>query len=650
VRVNAAWETILGRAPRALIGSNFLDLVHPDDREATLNEMAALKQGGTTFDFENRFRHKQGDYRTLAWSANASPGSKLIHAVATDVTEKRLAEDKLREAAAVFRNTAEGVVITDAAGRIIEINEAFTVITGFEKDEVVGKNASLLQSGRHDCDFYKDMWHTLESTGHWRGELWNRRKDGTIYPELLTISQVTDADGHPNGFVGVFADITSIKQTEEQLTHLAHHDALTGLPNRLLFNARLDQSIRHAERNQEMLAVIFIDLDRFKNINDSLGHPAGDHMLKELAGRLLKLVRRDDTVARLSGDEFVVLLEAIGNADHAVLGVEKLMQAFADPVKIGESEVRVTASIGLSLYPQDGDDSATLLRNADAAMYRAKDDGRNNYQFYTAELTHVAFEHMFLESALRNALESQEFRLVYQPQFALTTGELTGLEALLRWDHPQQGVISPGRFIPIAEQSGLIKEIGRWVIEEACRQATQWRADGLNFGRIAVNVAGPQIQQPAFADIVQNALEQSGLSPTRLELEITESFVTHRTNVSIEQLSRLRALGIDIAIDDFGTGYSSLSYLKQLPIDKLKIDQAFVRDIPDDPNDMAIAEAVIAMGKALGLRVIAEGVETAEQAQFLREKGCQFAQGFYFSKPLSVQGVTALIGRQQATA
>jgi diguanylate cyclase (GGDEF)-like protein/PAS domain S-box-containing protein len=649
-RVNDTWREVLGQDPADLVDTSFISLVHPEDQQATLDEISKLESGKTTFYFENRYRHRDGSYRTLAWSAVANLGDGQIYAVATDISEKRKAEDKLREAAAVFGNTAEGVMITDNNGIIVDANEAFTSITGYDKDEVIGKNASLLQSGRHDRAFFQDMWHSLRTTGHWRGEVWDRRKDGTLFPELLTISQVTDAQGEKTGFVGVFADITAIKQTEEQLAHLAHHDTLTGLPNRLLFLARLDQSIRHAERASGMLAVLFVDLDRFKNINDSLGHPAGDDMLRQLAGRLSRLVRRDDTVARLSGDEFVVLLEDIGSAEHAALTVEKLMQAFAEPLQLEDTEVRMTASIGVSLYPQDGKDSSTLLKNADAAMYRAKDDGRNNYQFYTAELTSVAFEHMFLESALRIAVENDEFRLVYQPQFDLNSGQLIGLEALLRWEHPQQGTIPPSRFIPIAEQSGLIKDIGTWVIRNACAQASQWTEEGYVFGRVAVNVAGPQIQQVNFVDIVIKALDETHLDAGRLELEITESFVTNRTDVSIEQLSHLRTLGIEIAIDDFGTGYSSLSYLKQLPIDKLKIDQAFVRDIPDDPNDMAIAKAIIAMGKALGMKVIAEGVETEEQGSFLRQQGCEFAQGFYFSRPLSVDAVTELLERQKVRA
>jgi diguanylate cyclase (GGDEF)-like protein/PAS domain S-box-containing protein len=645
-RMNSAWSQTLGYPLEELLRRPFIELVHPEDRAATLAEFDKVKQGHTTLFFENRYLHQDGSYLVLAWSSFVKADDGLIVAVANDITEKRQAEDKLREAAAVFGNTAEGVMITDDDGHIMDVNEAFSLITGYAKEEVVNRKPSLLRSDRHDDHFYAEMWKTLITTGHWRGELWNRRKDGAVYPELLTISRMTDKSGRGAGYVGVFADITAIKQTEDQLSHLAHHDSLTSLPNRLLLTARLDQAIRHAERQNSMLVIVFIDVDRFKTINDSLGHPAGDQVLRELARRLLETIGPDDTAARLSGDEFIVLLDGPSSTEQVVLMVERLMRIFEKPFMIGGTEVRITASMGLSLYPNDGRDSATLLRNADAAMYRAKDDGRNTYQFYTSELTSVAFEQMFLENALRSALKQNEFRLVYQPQFDLTSKRLIGLESLLRWDHPQQGTIPPGRFIPIAEQSGLIRDIGTWVIQEACRQAAGWAHKGLSFGRMAVNVAGPQIQQAGFETIVREALRNSGLSADRLELEITESFVMQRTDISIEQLSHLRSLGVEVAIDDFGTGYSSLSYLKQLPIDKLKIDQAFVRDIPADANDMAIAEAVIAMGRALNLMVIAEGVENKEQADFLRAKGCTLAQGYYFSKPLSAEDTEALMNER----
>jgi diguanylate cyclase (GGDEF)-like protein/PAS domain S-box-containing protein len=551
-----------------------------------------------------------------------------------DVSERRLAEQRLRQAAEVFRSTAEGVSITDLDGTILDVNEAFTEITGYTKEEAIGKNPRILRSGRHDRTFYQAMWRSLNETGQWRGEIWNRRRNGTLFPQLLTISTVRDESDKPTGFVSVFADITSLKRSQERLHHLAHHDPLTDLPNRLLFNEHLRQSIKHASRRRTKLAVVFIDLDRFKHVNDSLGHPVGDKLLKALAIRLTQAVRADDTAARISGDEFVVLLEELASADNAAVAVDKLMDVFKTPFVLAGQEVRITASMGISLFPDDGEEASTLLRNADAAMYRAKDEGRNTYQFYTAELTSAAFEHVFLENALRNALERDEFRLVFQPQIDLTTGGIVGAEALLRWHHPAQGVIPPSRFIPLAEQSGLIRDIGGWVLRSACAQGRDWLDRGFGFGRIAINVAGPQIQHADFVRVVQEALEQTALPGHCLALEVTEGFVMQRAEESTRQLELLRGLGIEIAIDDFGTGFSSLSYLKQLPVDRLKIDQSFVRDIPKDANDMAISEAVIALGRALNMKVTAEGVETEEQAEFLRAKGCQCAQGYHYDRPL----------------
>ena len=383
-----------------------------------------------------------------------------------------------------------------------------------------------------------------------------------------------------------------------------------------------------------MLAVAIVAIDGFKHVNDSLGHPVGDELLKALAARLTGCIRKDDTVARTSGDEFAVLLEEIGSTDQAAMLVRKVIQSINGPFELAGNEVHITASVGLSLFPNDGDDAISLLRNADTAMNRAKEEGRNTYQFYTTELTSAAFEHLVLENALRMALPKNEFHLVYQPQVDLDTGDLIGLEALLRWHHPDQGVISPARFIPVAEQSGLIWDIGAWVLRSACRQAKAWLDVGLEFGRIAVNISGPQVAREQFQNLVQDELALAGLPTDRLALEVTESFVMRKADAGSHQLDSLRKAGIQIAIDDFGTGYSSLSYLKQLPIDKLKIDQSFVRDIPQSTDDMAIAETIISIGRALGMSVIAEGVETAEQAQFLREHGCRQAQGYLFSEPL----------------
>ncbi|MCU7886509.1 MAG: EAL domain-containing protein, partial [Candidatus Thiodiazotropha sp. (ex Lucinoma annulata)] len=505
------------------------------------------------------------------------------------------------------------------------------------REEVVGHTPRILQSGRHDSNFYQQMWRSIEENRQWRGEVWNRRKDGVIFPEWLNISCIYDNNDKPVNYVGVFSDITSIKRSEEELDHMAHHDPLTDLPNRLLFNSQLDQAIKHAKRNQTVFALLFIDLDRFKNINDSLGHKSGDELLQQLAIRIQEKVRLDDTVARISGDEFVVLLENIGSAENTAVTVEKIMSVFNESFILDRHEIRITASIGISLYPTNGNTIISLMRNADAAMYRAKNEGRNTYQFFTQEMTSNAFERVMIENALRMALNRNEFHLVYQPQFAIENRKLVGVEALIRWQHPDLGNISPAKFIPLAEENGLIHDIGAWVMKTACIQGARWLENNFDFGHIAVNVARPQLQHSNFIDKVRTILDETEFPADRLELEVTEGFIMHNTTHAIQQLEALRVLGVKIAIDDFGTGYSSMSYLKLLPIQKLKIDQSFIRDIPFDTDDMAISEAVIALSKALGLQVIAEGVETEKQVKFLREKGCQEVQGYLFCKPISAQ-------------
>jgi diguanylate cyclase (GGDEF)-like protein/PAS domain S-box-containing protein len=572
----------------------------------------------------------------------SAEGGVLWDGIVLDISERKAAEEKLREAAAVFANTAEGVVITTLDGEIRDVNQAFVEVTGYEREEAIGENPRILRSGRHDCGFYQAMWQSLRETGQWHGEIWNRRKDGMIYPELLTISVVRDGQGEATGYVGVFTDITPIKEAEERLEYLAQHDALTGLPNRLLFNTRLRHSMRKAQRGNGKLAILFFDLDRFKHINDSLGHTAGDQLLQQFAQRLTDSLRAGDTVARISGDEFIVLLEEVDSSATIAAITLKLIEALKPPVIIDGSQVGATASIGISLYPDDGDTEAMLLRNADAAMYRAKEEGGNTYQFYTAEMTAAAFEQVFLDNALRDALGNQEFRLVYQPLVDLSSRRLLGVEALLRWEHPQQGTIAPARFIHIAEQNGLIREIGRWVLRSACEQGARWRNKGFEFGVIAVNIAGRQIHDRAFVADVERILADTGLPPDCLELEVSEGYVMRRADLGVGRLNALRLQGVGIAIDDFGTGYSSLSRLKRLPITKLKIDQGFVRDIPNDPNDMALCDAVIAISRSLDLAVIAEGVETEAQAAFLLEKGCGAAQGYLFSRPVAPDEIERL--------
>lgn len=620
--------------------------VHPDDF-ATVNRTFnnAIEQHKNyeviyrllTGNGNVKYVHERGE---TAYTETGEPSRTL--GTLQDVTQQMQADAKLRQAAAVFKNTAEGVIITDLKGTILEVNRAFTRITGYDREDIVGQNPRVLKSGRYSRDFYREMWHSLINHGNWQGEIWNRRKNGSTYPELLTISTVTDDNGTRSGYVGVFSDITKVKESEAKLHHLAHHHPLTDLPNRLLLDVRLSQSLQHAQRNQTKLAVIFVDIDRFKHINDSMGHSIGDQILQEFAERLRPLFRNSDTVAHLGGDEFVVILEDIDAAHMIVPLLEKVRQATERPFQLVDWEAHITVSMGISFFPDDSDSAADLLRNADTAMYKVKADGGNSYCFYTQEMTTAAMEYVLMDNALREAITKEQFRLVYQPQVDITSRKWVGMEVLLRWHHPVLNWVSPGAFIPIAEQTGAIREIGAWVLRQACIQGRKWLDDGLQFGRISVNVAGPQIQAGNLVTVVAQTLAETGLPPESLELEVTEGFIMQQPESQIQQLRAIRNMGVSIAIDDFGTGYSSLSYLKQLPIDKLKIDQSFVRDIPQNSDDMAIAEAVVALGKALNLEIIAEGVETEDQATFLQHKGCDQAQGYLYSKPVKPTDIPTL--------
>jgi len=551
----------------------------------------------------------------------------------------------LRQAAAVFESTREGVVITDLTPRILTVNRAYSEITGYAEAEVLGRNPSLLKSGRQDEAFYQALWANIRETGHWQGEIWNRRKNGEIFPQLLTISTVYDGEGLPSHYVGVMTDISQLKQSEARLEHLAHYDPLTDLPNRLLLQSRLEHALEHAERHQQQIAVLFLDLDRFKNVNDSLGHPVGDELLEALARRLSERLREDDTLGRLGGDEFLVLLENLGRAEEAAGVAQTLLQLLDQPFSLPSGhEVYVGASIGISLYPDDGATVTELIKNADVAMFQSKEQGRNTASFYTPTLTVAANERLDMESRLRRALANGEFVLHYQPQLDAQSGALIGCEVLVRWNSPDEGMISPLRFIPLAEETGLIVPLGEWVLRTACAQAKAWLEAGMPPLLMAVNLSGRQLQQRDIVQRVAAVLEETGLPADHLKLELTESMIMGRGEQAVELLHALKALGLYLSIDDFGTGYSSLAYLKRFPIDELKIDQGFVRDIPHDLNDTEIAAAIIAMARNLNLKVMAEGVETPEQLDFLRRQGCHAYQGYLFSRPVPADQFARMLG------
>ncbi len=558
--------------------------------------------------------------------------------------ERGRADDSLRQAAAVFESTREGVVITDLQPRIVGVNPAYTTITGYTEAEVLGNNPNLLQSGREDQAFYRAMWNSILETGHWQGEIWNRRKNGELFPQLLTVSTVYDSEGFPSNYVGVMTDLSQLKDTEARFEHLAHYDSLTGLPNRLLLQSRLMHALETAERNKSRIAVLYIDLDRFKNINDSLGHPVGDELLEALALRMRERLRDEDTLGRLGGDEFLLILENLQRPEYAA-GIARdminlLEQSFQLP---SGHEVYVGASIGISLFPEDGASCTELIQHADVALYQAKETGRNTFSFYTPGLTRVVDERLNMEARLRRALAQNEFVVHYQPQVDIHSGAVIGCEALVRWNDPEHGLIPPARFIPLAEETGLIVPLGEWVLHQACVQARAWIDAGLPALSLSVNLSARQMRQPEIASRIAAILKETGLPAEYLKLELTESMIMGHGEEGVALLHTLKALGLRLSIDDFGTGYSSLAYLKRFPIDELKIDQGFVRDIPHDSGDMEITAAIIGLARGLRLNVVAEGVETEAQREFLVQQGCHAYQGFLFSRPLPADAFTELL-------
>ncbi len=552
-----------------------------------------------------------------------------VYLFGQDITERK---QRLLLLASVFENSIEGVTITNADVEIEMVNPAFTAITGYQAEEVIGKNPKILKSDRHGPEFYREMWQAINGKGAWSGEIWNRRKTGEAFPEKLSITALKDSLGRVSHYVAVFHDITDVKRGEEQLHHQAHHDALTGLPNRQLFIDRLEMAMAQARRHQRILAVLFLDLDNFKNINDSLGYNVGDRFLQEIARLLQECCWDEDTVARVGGDEFIILLTEIKDEKDAPAAAQRIEKALAEPIPVQGQEFFASASIGISFYPADGEDAATLIKNADLAMYRAKDLGRGNFQLFTERMNQEVQRRLELENNLRRALERQEFEVFYQPKVDIEQGTIAGAEALVRWLKNGE-LVSPADFIPLAEETRLIIPIGEWVLRTACEQAMSWRRHGHPLS-VAVNLSTRQFHQKDLVEMVAGVLAQTGLPAEDLELEITESIVMGDVREAIRIMLALRQMGIRFSMDDFGTGYSSMQYLKQLPLDALKIDRAFVMDLPDNEEDAAIVSATISMAHSLGLKVVAEGVESGAQLHFLRQRGCEQFQGYLFSKPV----------------
>jgi len=632
-RVNPAFERALGYDAQQLSGRRLFDLFHADDARAAAAEFAKLAEGLPIVDFVARCRALDGGYRALSWTLIPSTGEQA-QAVARDLTERRSIEEQLRLAQTVFDTASEAIIVTDAEQRILKVNHAFTTITGYREDEMLGQTPRILSSGRQEAGFYEAMAAMLATTGHWQGEVWNRRKNGELYVEWLSFAAVRDTQGGVVNFVGVFSDITRHKQDEERIRHQANHDALTQLPNRWLFQARLAQAIDRCRADGRKLALVHLNLNQFKFVNDSLGHRAGDELLKEVSRRLSRIIRHDDTLARLGGDEFAVIVEDFRDDEPIEMLPARMLKVVAEPFDLDGSPVVIGVALGIALFPGDGGDADALARNAAIAMRHAKEQGTSAHRFFDDRMESRSLERFKLEARLRRAIEGSEFQVHYQAQIDLTTRGLIGAEALIRWTDPELGPMSPAYFIPAAEASGLIVEIGQWVLREVCRQILAWQTAGFTVPRIAVNLSFQQFRRPDFLDTVKAIIAESGIDARQLEFELTESVVMHDAEQAISTLTALRDLGVELAIDDFGTGYSSLNRLRRMPIHTLKIDRSFIHDVTRSEEDATIVSAIVSMAHSLNLKVVAEGVETEAQLAFLAGKRCNSAQGFLLSRPI----------------
>ncbi len=641
---------LLGRAPATLLGKTARDILAPDQVHQLLGDVAAVARSEQPVNLEMQLGTAQGDriYACTKGRLVDNAGQVIgVYGISSDITARRDLQQRMQQWATAFDDIRDGVIVTDPLGYIQSVNRAFSQITGYTAEEAIGDNMRLVHSGRHGRAFYEQMWTLLNQTGHWQGEIWNRRKNGEIYPEWLTIRAVRNDDGPVTHYVGVFTDISRIKDSEAQADWLFHNDPLTKLPNRAQLQRRLEQALARARRREARPALMVIDLDGFKTVNDSLGHPAGDELLICVAERLQARLRHKDCLGRLGGDEFLLIIENAAQADDLSQIARDVLAAVSEPVALScGRDAYLTASIGISLFPDsDSPTAVELLRDADAALHRAKDLGRNRYCFYTGDMHAQAMAKLELEAALSRAIEREELLLHYQPKVAAQTGEVVGAEALLRWQRGTSGLVPPGQFIPLAEQSSLILDIGAWVIDRACRQLRQWLDAGQPVVRIAVNVAARQFAAGDLDTVVAAALQRHGVDADLLELELTEGMLMSNPQHGTAMLQRLRGLGVKISLDDFGTGYSSLAYLHQFPIDTLKIDQSFVRRIGEVPDGEALVDAVIGLAHRLHLRVVAEGVETQAQRAHLLRQGCDEMQGYHFGRPAPAESLQAMLAQ-----
>ena len=619
----------------------FSSLLPPDESAKILEQRRRIFSLGQQGSMEYRVVCRDGSALWLqdltTPQVDTQGAMTRILGLSIDITERKRNEEKLQLSDVVVRNASEGIMITDGDNRIIDVNPAFEIITGYTADEAIGCDPRLLKSGLQDAQFYQRMWASIHAKGQWSGELWNRRKNGEMYAQRASIVAIQDAPGQVGRHLAIFADITVEKQQEEELAYQAGHDPLTGLINRRLLGDRIESAIARARRDNTQVGFLILDLDGFKHINDTLGHMMGDRVLVEVANRIHHTLRETDTLARIGGDEFMILVEGVAEADDLQGVAHKVLEQVQDVICLDDAELYVTTSIGITVFPSDGLTMGELFANADTALYRAKAEGRNAFRFFTAKMHEAAIARMGLETELRRAIPNHEFALYYQPVVELATGRIAKAEALVRWLHPLRGTIPPNDFIPIAEDSGLILPLGHWIIGEAARQAAFWDAWSTPEFKICVNFSAYQFRRSDPIKLISGALDDHGIGSGHLSIEITESLFMDGENDALAQLQSLRDLGFEIAIDDFGTGYSSLSYLQRLPVDTLKIDRSFVMGIPEDPKSMALIDAMLSLGHTFGISVIAEGIETETQANFLRERGCQFGQGYFFGRPVPAE-------------
>lgn len=649
VRFNRACERVSGYGAEEVIGNPYWEKLIPPEQAAGISQaFSRLTPDQFPHQQENHWRTREGRLRLIAWSNTCIPDDqgqvRYVIATGIDITEAQAAAAELQLAARVFSHAGEAIMVTDAANRIVKVNPAFTAITGFTPEEVLGDTPGRFKSGCHDQAFYQDLWRSLKETGAWEGEILDRRRDGSVYPKWLSISTICDGQGEVRNYVALFRDISAHKRHEERIRHLAEHDALTGLPNRALLQDRLTQAMARAERAQSRLALLYIDLDRFKLVNDTLGHPVGDALLQEVARRLQATVRVSDTVSRQGGDEFLVLLDEIESGEDAARVAGKMLELLARPCHLASYELRITPSIGISLYPDDGTDMVTLIRNADVAMYQAKESGRDNYRFYTVGMNSRTCERLALEQGLRRAVDSGEVTLYFQPRKNLDSGRITALVTTPHWQHPVRGLLPLDGLHPISDAGGLSGDLGELILRAACHQSQAWLQAGRLPVPVVVPLAAGLFRRAGLASSLREILATTGLPPRLLQLQLAEVTAMEQPEASIECLHELGELGVSLSLVDFGQGVSSLAWLDRLPLQVLQLSPSFTRDVARDARSADLVSGIIALAHRLGLRVIADGVETAEQAAILQGLGCAEAQGSYYSPPLLPAEMAAVLG------